>query len=376
MRIGLSCTSIEPSITHGKIDGIGVYTQTLLDEYLKQNLKVYPYSFPKGQLKNQKSQLHNGTKFPYSYPISSIISLYRPASNILYKTQKDNIDIFHSTDHTIPRIKGIPVIATLHDAIMFKHPEFYKFGKLKNWLRKKTFAWADHFITISHAMKKELIYFLKIPEEKISVVYLGISDWWFERVSIEKKSETLIRLNLPSKFILCTGTLQPKKNIPRLIEAFLKLPEDLKNEYPLIITGRLGWKTDPILASINKLTSTNKGKWIEYISLDDLRTLYQSACLFIHPSLHEGFGYTLVEAFASKTPVITSNVTAMPEIAGDAAYLIDPESIDEIKEGMQKLLTSPSLREQYIHKGIIRGKEFSLNKCAKETLAIYNKIIT
>lgn len=375
MRIGLTCTSMEPLITGGKIDGIGTYTKSLYETFLKQGLDVTPFSFPKSKLWLEPSSFPNGRKFPLSYPLATLGSLVSPVSKLLYSNLNHQIDLLHSTDHMIPRIQNLPVIATLHDALMFKEPSWYTFAKLKNWIKRGTMDWATHFITISHAMVSEIVEYLGIKEEKISVVYNGISRWWSEEVALEERRQTLNRLNIPENFLLFAATLQPKKNLPRLIEAYLQLPKEIIDHYPLIITGKAGWKTEESLAAIQTLTERKAGQWIQYASQEELRILYQSATLYLHPSLHEGFGLTILEAFASKTPVITSNIAALPEVAGDAACLIDPYSVSEISSAIQKLLSSETQRQQLVSSGIERVKMFSIEKCAEETVKVYQKIL-
>lgn len=372
MRIGLSTTTIEPTLTQGKLDGIGVYTKHLYEELLKQNQKIIPCSFPNGI---NNSNLPNGTLFKLPFTHSTLLSLV--GGNLHRKLEK-NIDIFHSTDHMVPKLKNIPTIVTLNDALMLKHPEWYgaKFRTLKNWIRKKTVTWADHFITISNAMVPELVKYWGIKEDKISVIYDGISDEWLQEISPETKKFTLQKLNLPDQFILFTGTLQPKKNIPRLVQAFLKLPRDIQETYPLVIVGKDGWNSEESLNAIKQLQDKKRGFWLNYVSTTDLRVLFQSATLYLYPSLHEGFGLTLLEAFASKTPVLTSNVAALPETAHGAAYLIDPHSVDEMSMAVKTLLTTSSLREELIKKGALRVKEFSWKKCAEETLKIYKHVIS
>jgi glycosyltransferase involved in cell wall biosynthesis len=207
------------------------------------------------------------------------------------------------------------------------------------------------------------------------VVHLGVSPWWFERASAEDKEVVLKKFNLPNKFVLFTGTLQQKKNLPRLVAAYLELPLDLQTEYPLVVVGRAGWGMEESLASIQTLTEQKRGHWLKYVSMDELRALFQSSSAYLHPSLHEGFGLTLLEAFASETPVLTSNVAALPEIASDAAYLVDPYSISEIRDGMQALLTDSGLRERLVMKGNKRVQDFSWEKCARETLKVYESLL-
>lgn len=377
MRIGLTCSTIEPTLTQGKIDGIGVYTKTLLNELTERGHAVTPMSFPRLNNWIKQSNLPNGKIFPLPYLSATCLSLVSPFSTHLYHSISKDIDLLHVTDHMIPRMKQTPIVATIHDGLMFTHPEWYpsKTRTLKNAVRKATFKWADHFITVSHAMIPELVNFMGIPEEKISVVYNGISPEWYEPISHDIKIATLKKLRLPKKFILFTGTLQPKKNLPTIIRGFLQLPNDIKQAYPLVIAGKIGWGAEESLSAITNLIEDKTGFWLDYVSFDDLRALYQSAACYLCPSLHEGFGYTLIEGFASGTPVITSNITALPEIAGDAAMIIDPYSPAEIKNAIQMLLTSPTLCEAYINKGKQRANAFSLEQCVHETIQVYNKVL-
>ncbi len=367
MKIGLSCTTIEPQLTQGKIDGIGVYTKTLYEQFSQQH-HITAFSYP--ALK--QSGFKDGQLFPLSYTKATLASLFKPAATLLYKKHAKNLDLLHITDHMVPRIQHVPIIATIHDALMFTHPEWYpsKLRSIKNYLRKETFKWVNHFITVSHSMVNELVNYLNIPEKKISVVHNGISSWWYESIPDEKRNMVLNKLNLPHKFILFTGTLQPKKNVSRIIQAFLELPKDIRREYPLVIAGKAGWGAADILMWIEKLKADG-GYWLNYISNEELRALYQAATLYLCPSLHEGFGYTLLEAFASQTPAITSNLSALPEVAGNAAYLVDPYSVSDMKNAMQTLLTNVDLRQGLVAKGILRAQEFSLEKCAMETLKVY-----
>lgn len=376
MRIGLSCTTIEPHITQGRIDGIGTYTKNLYEEFVQQGQQILPISFLNDGITS--SAYPQGSLFPFSYTTSTIISLFNPLPVSIHGDFKRHIDIFHATDHMIPKLKNVPVIATVHDALMFKYPQWFyntRLANFKKWARKKSLAWADHVITGAEAMVAELVEFCGIPPEKISVVNDGISPWWSQTVSAEEKAEVTAKFQLPEKFVLFTGTLHPKKNLPRLIEAFLQLPADIQKEYPLIIAGRAGWDTHESVAAIKALEAKQGGRWLDYVTLSELRVLFQSASLYAHPSLHEGFGLTLLQGFASKTPVLTSNNTAMPETAGGAAYLVDPYSVESIREGLKILLTTPAMLDELVQKGSQRILDFSWEKCAKQTLAVYEGLV-
>lgn len=375
MRIGLSCTTIEPRITHGQIDGIGTYTKNLYETFKEKGNKVVPFSFFKNR--ERVSFFDEGKIFHYSYGFSTIASFIKPFSSFLYKGIEKEIDIFHSTDHMIPRLKTVPVIATLHDALMFKKPEWYpsQGNTLRNWLRKKTLAWPNHFITISTSMVKELVQYCYVPEDKITVIHNGISPWWLETVSEEEKDSTLKKFAITKNFLLFASTLQPKKNVARLIQAYLKLPQDIQEAYPLVVVGRKGFEAKESLKAIQQLRDQKRGIWLNYVTQEELRCLLQSASLYLHPSLHEGFGLTLLEAFASHTPILTSNITAIPEIVGDAAYQVDPYSVQDISDGIKKLLTSPAYCKILSEKGRERVKQFSWEVCARKTLEVYRKIL-
>jgi alpha-1,3-rhamnosyl/mannosyltransferase len=215
-----------------------------------------------------------------------------------------------------------------------------------------------------------------ISEKNISVIYNGIAPCWFETICAEYRQCVLDKFQLPNNFLLFTGTLQHKKNLPRLIDAYLQLPDDIQHAYPLVVVGRAGWGMDASLAAIDQLVTKKRGVWLDYVTHDELRTLFQCATIYLYPSLHEGFGLTLLEAFASQTPVITANVAALPEIAQDAAYLIDPYSMTEMKAAIEMLLTSTTQRDMLIQKGRERVNAFSWEKCAKQTLQVYQQVLS
>jgi alpha-1,3-rhamnosyl/mannosyltransferase len=221
-------------------------------------------------------------------------------------------------------------------------------------------------------MVSEISEYGGIPPEKIEVVYHGIAPEWFVRATPENEIYIRKKYSLPERFILFASTLQEKKNLPRLVDAYLQLPNDLQEEYPLIIIGRPGWNNEASTAAVKKIMSEKKGNWLNYVTYDDLRTIFQCATVYAHPSLHEGFGLTILEAFASRTPVLTSRVAAIPEIAGDAALLIDPYSVEEIKEALLRLLLSPTLQNDYVQRGHERSKEFSWDVCAEKTVKVYH----
>jgi glycosyltransferase involved in cell wall biosynthesis len=268
------------------------------------------------------------------------------------------------------------VIATLHDAIMLKHPEWCnpRLRSIKNFLIKQSLQWVNHVIAISKAMVPDLVELWGVSEKKITVVHQGISHDWLEKISLEKIKYLLEKLNIKQNFLLSVGTLQPRKNFIRVIQAYELLPHEIQKEFKLVLVGKDGWQSTEIRNEIIRMTAENKMVWLQYVSPEELRALYQSAQLLLFPSLSEGFGLPILEAFASNLPVITSNTTSLPEIAGDAAYFVDPCNIEEIKQSIVTLLTNTSLCTTLIKRGEERVKQFTLKKCAEETFKVYQTI--
>lgn len=375
MKIGIGSTKLEPSISHGRIDGIGVYVQNLLQQYNKLGLNVLPISFPPAQNPWRKTRLHQSMHFTAPYSLTTIAAL-TPFGSIFNASLEKKIDLFHATDYLIPRFKKIPVVGTLHDAIMLKHPEWCnpRFRKLKNFLIKHSLQWTDHIIAISKAMIPDLVNYWGADENKISVVHQSIPDIWLEKISVEEKKSVLDRFKLQQPFLLSVGTLQPRKNFLRIIQAYKALPETIQKNYKLVLVGKDGWQSTEIRQAIMQITAEKKALWLEYVTQDELRALYQSAQLLLFPSLSEGFGLPVLEAFASRIPVITSNTTSLPEIAGDAAYFVDPDQTEDIRQSIITLIENPGLCENLVNLGDKRVQEFTLEKCAQKTLDVYRKM--
>ena len=180
--------------------------------------------------------------------------------------------------------------------------------------------------------------------------------------------------HLPPAFILFVGSLEPRKNIPRLLAAYARLKTTLKNEVHLVIVGGQGWLNDDVHATIQKLDLRSRVHCLGYVNEEDLPVLYSLATVFAYPSLYEGFGLPIVEAMQCGAPVLTSNVSALPEVAGNAALLVSPTNIDEIASGLTRLLEQAELRQEFRLRGYQRVQDFSWERCARETLAVYRQV--
>lgn len=384
MRIGISTTTLVPSTW--KPDGIGQYTLSLMRSVLalEQGCQFTPYvSLPTRTI--IKKLIYHATKkiFKAMHTTSNNnqsikTHVYSRSPYIpMPLSYRNHIDIFHVTDYKIPYfIKGVPRIATLHDAIPFKHPQWVpKLCQEESKSKLKSIKSVDHIIAVSQAMLGDLVNYWNIPEEKITVVHSGIGEKWFHPLSEQQKNHVLDKYNLKPNFLLFVGTLQPRKNLDRIITAFLRLPGGLQKQHNLIIVGQNGWNSEATIVKLKALRMRSLGKWLNYVSFLELRALYQCASIIVFPSLSEGFGFPILEGFASQTPVITSNVTSMPEIAHDSALIIDPYSVEAIRQAMIALLTDKQLHQHYVNKGQQRVKHFTWQKTGHKTLKIYKEYL-
>ncbi len=234
---------------------------------------------------------------------------------------------------------------------------------------------ATHYIAISEASKQEMVKQLNLSPEKISVIPHGVDDH-FAPVSTPLLIDTLSKYGLrPGFYILYVGTLEPRKNITNLLRAYATLSGRLREQYPLVLAGGMGWLMEGLDVEIAKLGIQSTTLKTGYIPKEDLPSLYSGATLFVYPSLYEGFGLPPLEAMASGTPVITSNVSSLPEVVGEAGIQVPPEDVKRLGEEMESLLTDDQRRGFLIQKGLERAKQFTWEKCAAMTLEVYDRAI-
>lgn len=376
MRVGFGCTLLANGLRHGGVDGIGAYTREL-GARLCANAAVdlVPVSFAAPAVED----------FPLPRRTLRLLKPYAPMAALSAITALDfprrplgrPLDLFHATDHLIPRYADFPVVATLMDAIPLAHPEWIRmrFAGLKTWLWRRTVRWADHVLTISEHSKEDLARHFGLSREKISVTPLGVDERYFERFDAGQKNDVRKRLGLPERFFLCVGTLQPRKNIERVLDAHAALPSRLQKKFPLVIVGRDGWGGAELVRRLTQEATQGRVHWLKYLPDADVRALLQSAEALLLPSLYEGFGLPVVEAFASGLPVITSTTTALPEVAGDAALLVNPLAVGEISDAMRQIVEVPGLAERLIVAGERRAATFSWSACAEKTLEVYRRVL-
>lgn len=282
-----------------------------------------------------------------------------------------SLDVFFTPTHYLPLFAPKKSVVSILDVSYIYFPELFKkkdLIQLKKWTEYSANK-SRKILTISSSSKSDIIKEYRVPEDKVEVIYPGINTSLgtgntLKMEDIEKK------FGIKSKYILFVGTIQPRKNIKRLIEAYSKID----TEVSLVIVGRRGWQYEEILNAPEVFGVKEKVKFIENVSDEDLPSLYKNAEFFILPSLYEGFGIPVLEAMNYGVPVITSKVSSLPEVGGDAALYIDPENVSDIASKMEKLLKDSDLRQELIKKGKKQKEKFSWEISAAQTLEVLEEV--
>ena len=293
---------------------------------------------------------------------------------IIFK--KHNINIFHSLTFHMPvlRIGNIKQVVTIHDLVVFKMPEIYPKYYTIYWrfIIKRSLKRSSKIIAISEATKQDIIDLFNIKEDKIHVIYHGIDLKKFRPKEETNGVRTILKkYGLKRPYIMALGLSDLRKNGERILKSYSKIIKDKTKDVSLAICGILRKKNRVLFDQIKEHGLSDRVVMTGFVEDEDLPILYRAADLFVFPSLYEGFGFPIIEAMACGTPVITSNVSSMPEVAGDAALLVDPYDVDAIAKAIHRVLTDNSLRETLVKEGLERVKQFSWQKCAEETIKVY-----
>jgi glycosyltransferase involved in cell wall biosynthesis len=297
--------------------------------------------------------------------------------------QKEKLDVLHSTSgfNRIPLGYRGKLVVTMHDMGMFRIPSQLPAVKrtrdkaITNLMAKK----ADKIIAVSQSLKEDLKKYLAVPDEKSTVIYSGLDGRFFDEPEAHS-TKILSKYGIEKKYILFLGTIEPSKNISRLLQAFatFKTQQKQKNagkfDYQLVLAGKKGWLFKQYLQEIKDLGLSKDIVFTGYVIGDELVPLLRKAEFFVMPSLYEGFGMTVLEAFAAQSPAILSNVASLPELAGEAARFINPMDTSELVQAMNEFAADSNLREKYRSLGLAQAKKFDWDKTAKETLAIYKSL--
>ena len=288
------------------------------------------------------------------------------------------LDCYHSTTgYELPFVKRSAYVITVHDLIPLRFPALtpWRYRTAFGLLLRRAVRVADRIIAVSESTRRDLIELLHTPAERITVVPEAADGRFHPPEDQEGLAHVRLRYALPRRFLLFVGLLEPKKNIRGLLQAVACLrqagrwPADLR----LVVVGDQGWSMGGLPQQVGALGLEGIVRFLGYVPDSDLPLLYGAAEAFIFPSLYEGFGLPLLEAMACGTPVVASTRGSLPEVAGDAAVLVEPDPPEALAEGIYRVITDSALREEYRHRGLQRARAFSWRRTAEATLAVYRQ---
>ena len=293
-------------------------------------------------------------------------------------TRIEDTDVFFGTNFRAIFKKGLKTVITIHDMAHEYFPETIRDAATLSYLKTElplAARKADRIIAVSETTRNDIVHFLGVSPDKIKVIYNGVNTAFRPITDLSLLAKTRERYALPPRFILYVGAIQPRKNISGLVEAYARICAEGPVSHDLVIAGSVSWKSEGLKERISALGIESRIHFIGYVSDADLPLLYNLADQFAFPSFYEGFGLPVLEAMACGIPVLTSKTSSLSEIAGDAAVLVDPGSIDEIARGIIRLLDDSDLRTICIEKGLERAKLFTWERCARETMTVLREAL-
>ena len=365
------------SAVHAKA-GLGRYARNLagaLKPLLGQDMRLFQNSRGRlGPLAGWEQHPAAGVRLgykPWRMAVWAAHLLRRPMDGLLPEGT-----LFHATEHLLPYLRDIPTVLTVHDLIFRYLPEHHK--PLNRWYLNWTMPLycrrADHIIAVSEATRRDIINAYQIPPEKISVIYEA-ADPRFEPQLRTVVDAMRARYHLPEQYLLYVGTIEPRKNLVRL----LKVWEPLYQAHevpPLVIAGHRGWLSDDFFAALENSPMRDGVFLTGYFQETDLPALYSGATAMVFPSLYEGFGLPPLEAMACSTPVLCSNVSSLPEVVEDAALMFDPTDDDAITQALRRVVRDDALRATLKEEGLCQAARFSWGRAAQETKRVYEQVLS
>lgn len=318
---------------------------------------AFPYLNDFGRLDHERSTLTEWQTLPRLALLYFVNIPGNPALDWILSGS----DIFHGSNQVRIAPRRVKLTATVHDLTCWLMPQFHTAANVRadRSFAEKILYRADGLIAVSENTRQDAIRLLGIAPDRIETIYSGVPEEYFDAQPARRERP----------YALYVGTIEPRKNLDTLLDAWSQLKPDLRQQFELLIAGPPGWSSENTIARIRA-----EATYLGYISEADLPGLVAGASLFVYPSLYEGFGFPVVQAMAAGVPVLTSNNSCLPEIAGDAAVLVDPHSASEIAAGLTGLLESEARRAQLGLRGRARAQQFHWDACAEKSLAFFRRI--
>jgi glycosyltransferase involved in cell wall biosynthesis len=303
---------------------------------------------------------------------------FREQISVPLDLRRERIDLFHAPHYVLPPLVPCRSVVTIHDCIHLRFPQYlpnqfaYAYARSSLWVATHR---ASRILTVSEASKRDILKYFRVPESKIDVIYNALDDRLGEAPSDDEIRQVRERYQLNDPFVLYAGNIKPHKNLERLIDAFHALRKTGLEHVKLLIIGDEISKYATLRRSVHRHKLHKHVRFFGFVPDKTLACLYRLAGVFVFPSLYEGFGLPPLEAMASGTPVITSNVSSLPEVVGDAALMIDPYNPGAIADAMRRVLTEPALAAGMRERGLARVAQFSWDRSVRRIREIYGEVL-
>lgn len=381
MKLLLNTTLLNPPLT-----GIGNYTLNLLSQFQRLSDFKDIICFNENEMLSSEQALFENknkqakpikaslirrviSRVPYAYQAKNLYLNYQ-----LFRRQIGLEDyIYHEPNFILQKHKG-PAVVTIHDLSFFHYPEYHPTARMQ-WFQAnivETLKVAKHILTVSHLVREDLIENFNVNPDKVHTTYLAAGAQFQQRCSVQTQSVLNLYGLTHGQYLLFVGTIEPRKGLIDLLDAWEQLPAEIRKLYPLVLVGGAGWQNTEIMIRVQKLMIAGELKYLDYISNESLPILYSGCLSFVFPSVYEGFGLPVLEAMASGVPVICREKTSMAEFAQDAVILHE-SSTESLAHQLSQVIENKALRNEYAIKGLERATQFSWHKCAQKTINVYKQ---
>lgn len=377
MRLIVSVDALRPPLT-----GIGRYTWELVVRLQKTPRLTQLRFYRAGNWVRDPGRLCLARASPTAVdvptpekaaPPAQPSAAYRWAKNLYWNTTCRG-NVFHAPNYFLPSYARNGVV-TVHDLSVLRFPETHPIERVRQWddAFRRSLDLASQLITDTEATRQEVIEQFQWPAERVTAVPLGVSPDYRPR-SAEALRPALAAHGLqPGRYVLCVATLEPRKRIDVLLAAYRLLPMALRRQHPLVLVGPQGWQAERLLQQVAEAQTEGWLTYLGFVPPDVLPLLYAGTSGFAYPSVYEGFGLPVVEAMASGVPVVTSNRSSLPEVAGGAAWLVDPDDATQLALALEQMLVDPARRVAAVQAGIAHAARFTWDACLQQTLAVYRR---
>ena len=369
MRIGFEASALQ-----GCKSGVGYYAENLLTSMMSVAPQHDYVLFSNREIRDSGPILSGQRVYDGGYfPVRTAWMQTVLPGNI----RRAAPDVCHFPNYLAPLASPCPYVVTIHDMTLYITPRFHRLKKLvlDRTLLPHVARRAAGIITVSNSARDDIVRYLRVPREKVRVVMNAVSPVFRPVTDPAHLTSVLTRYGINVPYVLYVGTIEPRKNIARLVQAFAHLKR-AGLPHKLVLVGQPGWHFQPIYAEIERQGITRDVVLTGYVPEQDLPALYSGAECMAFPSLYEGFGLPVLEAMACGTPVVTSHSSSLAEVAGDAALLIDPYSVEQIAGALARIHDDPQLAGDFVTRGLERATRFTWESAARATLDLYDAVLS